>query len=110
MEGAPHTAKNNWCVLEAPPAPVYKGGRGEEAGLGARQVGGNPIGLLVLFAPSSFYQRGNGEGEGEGEGKGGRTPSPCPIRTPHGGRHPLVGCLASPLWPMWPITSPEGFR
>jgi hypothetical protein len=34
MEGAPHTAKNNWCVLEGAPASVYKGGRGEEAGLG----------------------------------------------------------------------------
>ena len=34
VEGAPHTAKKQLMCLEVPTAPVYKGGRGEEAGLG----------------------------------------------------------------------------
>ena len=71
--------------LEVPPAPIYKGGRGEEAGLGRAKWGGIPLGLLVLFAPLPSIEGGKGEGKGEGEGKGGRAPSPCPIQTPQWG-------------------------
>ena len=91
-----------------PPRPVYKGGRGEEAGLGARQVGGVPLGLLVQFGPLPFIGGGKGEGEGEGKGKGGHAPSPSPIQTPPLGGATLVGCLASLLWPIGPISSPGG--
>ena len=43
VEGAPHTAKGsmiNLCVLGCPPAPVYKGARGEAAGLGGGRAKG----------------------------------------------------------------------
>ena len=93
MEGAPHTAKNNWCILEAPPAPIYKGGRGEEASLGAPQVGGVPLGLLVQFAAPfllSWGERGK-EREKEKE-RGAPPPSLLQFRLlPCGGR-------TSPLW------------
>ena len=96
--------------LRGGPAPVYKGGRGEEAGLGVRQVGGgDPTWTPSPIRPLPSLGGGKGEGEGEGEGKRVRAPSPSQIWTPHGG-HPLAGCLASLLRPMWPITSPGGFR
>ena len=52
------------------------------------------------------------ERERGGEGKRGAAPSHSPIRPPSlwGARHPFVGWCASLLWPIWPISSPEGFR
>ena len=58
MDGGTAHGLEQLCVLRGAPSPVYKGGRGEEAGLGARQVGGVPLGLLVQFAPLSFYRKG----------------------------------------------------
>src|SRR5215216_139497 len=51
-----------------------------------------------------------GKGEGVGEGKGGGAPFPNPIRPPPlwGAHQPLVGWLASLLWPIWPISFPWG--
>ena len=62
--GTAHYLEQLMCVRGAP-TPVYKGGRGEEAGLGAPQVGGVPLGLLVQFGPLPFIGGGKGEGEGE---------------------------------------------
>ena len=106
--GAAHGLEQLMCVVAAPPH-VYKGGRGRRPALGAPQVGGVLLGLLVGFGPLPFTQGGKGEGEGGGEGKGGAAPSPSPIRTPPlwGARHPFVGWCASLIWP---ISSPRGFR
>ena len=62
----------NCCVSRVPPAPVYKGARGEgAAGLGGARQGESYSRFLV----------GVGEGDrgGEEEGKGGC--AHCPIRT-----------------------------
>ena len=62
--------------LEVPPAPVYKGARGEAAGLGGGRAKGGvllPPGVGLLL---SLLEKKRG---GEGEGKGGWPP--CPIRT-----------------------------
>ena len=73
MEGAPHMARKQLMCLEVPPRPVYKGGRGEEAGLGRAKWRGIPLGLVVLFAPTplSFYQRGKGGRRGSRRRNGG---------------------------------------
>ena len=71
-------------------------------------MGGVPLGLLVQFAPLSFTGRGKGEGEGEGEGKGAVPPPLVQFGLLPWGPPPLVGCLASLLWPMWSISSPGG--
>ena len=63
------------CVYGVPPAPVYKGARGEEAaGQGGRAKGGSPTptGSRTPFFPS--WNRRRGERGGRGEGKGGRRP------------------------------------
>ena len=54
-----------------PPAPVYKGGEEEAAGLDGARQGVVLLGLLVLvgFAPPSFPSHGGGKGEGEGVGE-----------------------------------------
>ena len=56
VEGAPHTAKRsmiNCCVYGVPPAPVYKGARGEAAGLGGGRAKGGvllPPGVGLLLS------------------------------------------------------------
>ena len=56
VEGAPHTAKRsmiNHCVYRVPPAPVYKGARGEAAGLGGGRAKGGvllPPGVGLLLS------------------------------------------------------------
>ena len=73
----------NLCVYGVPPAPVYKGARGERCG----QPWGAPGGVLLppgVGLPPFLVQLGEGkegkekekEGEGGKEGKGGRPPSP----------------------------------
>ena len=76
VEGAPHTAKERFVdqlvCHGVPPAPVYKGARGEEAaGQGGRAKGGV---LLPPFFPS--WNRRRGERGGRGEGRGGAAPLP----------------------------------
>ena len=89
--------RNNCCPLGCPLAPVYKGGGEEAAGPRGRAMGGNRIGLQVLFGPFLSYGGGKRKGEGRGEGKGG-APPPLPIWTHLGGHLPLVGCpLFSPM-------------
>ena len=56
VEGAPHTAKRsmiNLCVYGVPPGHVYKGARGEAAGLGGRRAKGGvllPPGVGLLLS------------------------------------------------------------
>ena len=68
----------NCCVHGVPPAPVYKGARGEAAGLGGGRAKG---GVLLTGSRTPPFLVGVGEKErgGEEEGKGGCTP--CPIQT-----------------------------
>ena len=76
MEGAPHTAKKQLLCLEVPPpAPVYKGGKGEEADPRARAMGGLLLGLLVLVAPPPSNAGGRGK-EREREKERGWRPLP----------------------------------
>ena len=57
-----------------PPAPVYKGGRGE-AGRPLLGVPGGGVLLLVgVGLPSFLLLLGGGKEGGEGEGKGGAAP------------------------------------
>ena len=107
MEGAPHTAKRLSVVFG--PCPVYKGGEEEAGQQGARQGEGSPS----RIRPHPFFPStggGKGEGEGVGEGKGGGAPFPSPIRPPPlwGAHQPLVGWLASLLWPIRPMSFPVG--
>ena len=59
VEGAPHTAKRsmiNCCAYGVPPAPLYKGARGEAAGQGGGRAKGGVLlllggGLLLLARP-----------------------------------------------------------
>ena len=84
--------------LEVPPAPVYKGARGEVAGLGGgRAKGGSPT-PTGSRTPPSLVGVGEKERGGEEEGKGGCTP--CPIRTRGGRVPPSFWPLSSiPVWP-----------
>ena len=66
-----------------PPAPVYKGARGEEAGPRRGRAKGSPT-PTESRTPSFLVGVGEGERGGEEEGKGGC--APCPIRT-RGGTH-----------------------
>ena len=75
--------------LEVPPAPVYKGARGEAAGLGRRRAKGTGS-----RTPSFLVGVGEGERGGEEQGKVGCTP--CPIRTRGGARTSFL--LASLLY------------
>ena len=90
--GATHGLEQLMCVRGAP-TPIYKGGRGEEAGLGVPQVGRNPTWTPSPIRPHfPFTGKGKGEGEGVGEGKGVAPPFPSPIWPP-----PLWGGT-SPFW------------
>ena len=108
--------KDQLVCSRVPPAPVYKGGEEEASQQGARQGEGSPTRtpVPVGFGPTLFPSTGGGKGEGEGvgEGKGGGAPFPSPIRPPPlwGAHQPLVGWLASLLWPIRPISFLGGFR
>ena len=89
--------------LKVPPAPVYKGARGEaEAGQG----GGAPRGVLLppgVGLPPFLVGLGEGGKRREREeGKGGRRP-PLLVLFGLGGRGRAASLgrpLSSPLWPM----------
>ena len=85
--------------IGVPPAPVYKGARGEEAGpRRGRAKCGVLLGLQVLVG---VHQEGR-KGEGSGERRKGAPPLPSPIRTsPWGGVRPPFGVF--PSFPVWPI-------
>ena len=52
MEGAPHTAKQSTCVsMGCPPAPVYKGAKGEGAA-GQEEGAGGVLLLPGVGLPS----------------------------------------------------------
>ena len=92
-----------------PPAPVYKGARGEAAGLGGGRatggvllppgVGFPPFLVELGTLPSSRSRR---EGKGREKEKEGRPPLLSPIRTsPWGGvRPPFEAFLSFPVWPI----------
>src|SRR3954467_5365340 len=84
------------CVLGCPPAPVYKGARGEAGRPLLGAPGGGILLLVGVGFPSFLLLLGGGKEGGEGEGKGGRRPhSPSPIRTRgEGARGPA---LSAPL-------------
>ena len=99
--------------LWVPPAPVYKGARGEAGRpLGRAKEGG--VLLLVgvgLPFPSSTRKREGGRKEREREReRGAAPPSPSPIRTPHGrGRATSwAAALSLPSGPLRPNTSAGG--
>ena len=75
VEGAPRTAKRsmiNCCVHRVPPAPVYKGARGE-AGRPLQGAPGRGVLLLVgvgLPFPSPTRRGKEGEGGKEERGAG----------------------------------------
>ena len=100
----------NLCVYGVPPAPVYKGARGEAGRpLWARQGGG--VLLLVGVGLPSFLLLLGGEKEGgEGEGKG--APPPSLSNSDKRGRGRGVALAAPPLLPLEPIRPnilPGGF-
>ena len=106
VEGAPHTTKersvDQLVCPRVPPAPVYKGARGEAG----RPLWSAPGGVLLLLVgvglPSFLLVLGGGKEGGEGERKGGGAPPlPSPIRTRGGGgaRPALGGPSLSPLGP-----------
>ena len=89
------------------------------AQMAAGQGGGRAKGGVLLLVgvglpfPSSTRKREGGRKEREREKERGATPLlPSPIRTPKGRER--VACLGhhslSQLRPMWPISSPGGFR
>ena len=78
-----------------PPAPVYKGARGEAAGLGGgRAKGGSPTPTGSRTPP---FLVGVGEGKGEGEERKGAPPSLVQFGLVHG-----EGC-GLPLGPFSPF-------
>ena len=94
--GAAHGLEQLMCVVAAPPH-VYKGGRGRRPALGAPQVGGVSLGLLVGFTPLSFYRKGKGGRRERRRRKGGRRPLPLSNSDSHWGGHP---CGLPPISPM----------
>src|SRR4051812_35990537 len=62
------------CVLGCPPAPVYKGARGEAGRPLGRTPGGGGVLLVGVGLPSFLLLLGGGKEGGEGEGKGGAAP------------------------------------
>ena len=68
-------AKKQLMCLWGALAPVYKGGEGRRPALGAGQVGGNRLGLLVLVAPFLLSEGERGK-KREREKERGATPPP----------------------------------
>src|SRR3954468_14958388 len=94
-----------------PPAPVYKGARGEAGRPLWRAPGGGVLLLVGVGLPSFLLLLGGGKEGGEGEGKGGAAPPLLVQFGPEGegARGPPRPPLSlSPLRPMWPNTSPGG--
>ena len=90
--------------------PYIKKGRRRLANKGrARERG-----VLVGFVPTlfSFYRRGKRGRKGSRRRKGGWRPLPKSNSASSlvGAHQPLVGWLASLLWPIRPISFPRGFR
>ena len=78
VEGAPHTAKersvDQLLCPGVPPAPIYKGARGEEAGPRRGRAKGSPT---PSRTPSFLVGVGEGgKEEEEGKKRGGRRPLP----------------------------------
>ena len=99
--------------LGCPPAPVYKGAKGEEAaGQGGRAKGG------VLLPPGvglPFFLVGIGEGgkrRKRGRKGGAPPPFPCPIRTRkgRGARPPPASFPLLPRGRCRPNNPPGGFE
>ena len=98
MEGAPHTAKINFCVYGVPPSPVYKGvEEGEGRPPRARPKGEFLLLLGVGFPPFLVQLGGGTKGRGE-EGKGARPPPQFGLGL--GGRLHLAASSSLPLKPM----------
>ena len=94
----------------APPSLVQFGPEGEgRAAFPGRPSMARQGGVLLLVGVGVLLGGGKKWG---GRGKGGRRPpSPSPIQTRGRRRAAHPGCPSlSPLRPIWPITSPEGFR
>ena len=89
VEGAPHTAKRSTdqllCLWGAP-APVYKGARGEAAGLGGGRAKGGVLLPPGVGLPPFLVGLGEGGKEEEEKKERGAPPPPCPIRTSEEGR------------------------
>ena len=66
--------KDQLLCLEVPPAPVYKGARGEAGWPLWRAPGGGVLLLVGVGLPSFLLLLGGGKEGGEGEGKGGAAP------------------------------------
>ena len=100
--------------LGCPLPPYIKEGEEEARQQGARQGEGSPTRtpVLVGFGPTlfSFYRRGKRGRRGSRRRKGGGAPFPSPIRPPPlwVAHQPLVGWLASLLWPIRSISFPGG--
>ena len=85
----------NCCVYGVPPAPVYKGARGE-GGRPRRRArqGGSPTPTGSRTPP---FLVGVGKGKGEGERRKGAPP----LHSPWGGvRLPFGAFLSFPVWPI----------
>ena len=98
--------------LEVPPAPVYKGARGEGRPALEGAPGGGILLLVGVGFPSFLLLLGGGkEGERKKE-RGAPPPSPSPIRTRGGGARglPWLAPLSlSTRAQQGPLT-PRGFR
>ena len=88
-----------------PPAPVYKGARRRPAGPRARPQVGFLLGILFLVGFQQGKRGGRNQRE-RGRRKGGRSPSPCTIRTAHGGATPCGLPSLSPMAHVGPLLSP----
>ena len=95
----------NCCVYGVPPAPIYKGARGEAAGLGGGRAKG---GVLLPPGVDSSFPCWSRRREGRRRRKEGGAPLPSPIRTsPWGGVRPPFGAFLS--FPIWPIKAQYEF-
>ena len=95
-----------------PPTPVYKGARGRPAGPWGRARRGGVLLLVGVGLPFPTPTR-RGKARRRGRRKGGRRPPSLVQFGPEGeGARglPWPALSLSPLRPMWPISSPGGFR